>query len=116
MKELADRLRAMPKSYREKAIECFKMRVDLDMWKEADRLRTYDTWSVSFMNKNDLAAAGFYFTGREDVVRCTFCGVQVGRREPGDDPFKDHKRLGRCCEFISGYYSKNIHISSDDQP
>jgi hypothetical protein len=45
------------------------------MKKEADRLRTYDRWPVSFMNKNDMAAAGLYFMGSEDMVRCPFCGV-----------------------------------------
>jgi hypothetical protein len=54
-----------------------------NMKKEADRLRTYDICPVSFVNKNDMAAAGFYFMGSEDRVRCPLCGVQVGRWEPG---------------------------------
>jgi hypothetical protein len=68
--------------------------------KEADRLRTYDRWLVSFMNTNDMAAAGFYFTDREDVVRCAFCGVDVGRFDHGHDPLRDHKRWSPSCGFI----------------
>jgi len=45
---------------------------------KADRRKTYKDWQVSFMNKNYLAAAGFYFTNCSDVVRCAFCGVKVG--------------------------------------
>jgi len=40
------------------------------------------------MDANELAAAGFYFTNWSDVVRCAFCGVQVGRSEEGDDALK----------------------------
>jgi hypothetical protein len=88
----------------------------LDMKKEADRLRTYERWPVSFMNKHDMAAAGFYFTGREDTVRCPVCGVRIGQWEPGDDPFKDHKRWSSSCGFIKGYSVGNIPIGHDDDP
>jgi hypothetical protein len=57
-----------------------------DMNKEADRLRTYDSWSVSFMKKNDMAAAGFYFMCIGNMVRCLFSVVQVGCWGPGDEP------------------------------
>jgi hypothetical protein len=30
------------------------------------------------MNKNDMSAAGFYFTSPDDMVRCAFCEVHVG--------------------------------------
>ena len=30
------------------------------------------------MDVNQLVAAGFFFTNRADVVRCAFCGVEVG--------------------------------------
>jgi hypothetical protein len=43
--------------------------MDHKMMKEADRLKTNDSWPLSFMNKNDMAAAGFYFTGIGDMVR-----------------------------------------------
>lgn len=89
---------------------------DLDMKKEADRLRTYEKWPVSFMDKNDMSAAGFYFTDREDVVRCAFCGVEVGRWEQGDDPLRDHQRWSPSCGFIKGFIVGNIPIGSDGQP
>jgi len=44
---------------------------------EADRRKTFKKWDVSFMDKNHLVAAGFYFTGWGDVVFCALCGVEV---------------------------------------
>jgi E3 ubiquitin-protein ligase XIAP len=84
-----------------------------NMKKEADRLRTYDSWPVSFMDKNYMAAAGFYFVGSEDRVRCPFCGVQVGCWAPGDDPFSERKRWSQSCGFFKGYFTGNFPIGSD---
>jgi len=36
------------------------------------------------MEANKLAAAGFYFTNQCDVVRCAFCGIEVGHWEEGE--------------------------------
>ena len=41
------------------------------------------------MDKNYLAAAGFYFTNCGDVVRCAFCGVEVGYLKEGDKAIAD---------------------------
>jgi len=88
----------------------------LNMKSEADRRRTYEKWSVPFMDTNHLSAAGFYFTNRGDVVRCAFCGVEVGRWEEGDDAFRDHQRWSPSCGFIKGLRVGNIPIDSDGQP
>jgi hypothetical protein len=55
---------------------------DSTMLKEDDRLTTFDKWPVSFISKNNMEAARFYFLGRQDWVRCPFCGVQIGDCEP----------------------------------
>jgi len=88
----------------------------LNMKSEADRRRTYERWPVPFMDKDRLSAAGFYFTNRGDVVRCAFCGVEVGRWEEGDDAFRDHQRWSPSCGFIKGLIVGNIPIGSDGQP
>jgi len=64
----------------------------LNMKIEADSRKTYDEWPVPFMDKNQLAAAGFYLTNWGDVVRCAFCGVVVSYWKEGDDAFIDHQR------------------------
>ncbi|PSN55309.1 Death-associated inhibitor of apoptosis 1 [Blattella germanica] len=88
----------------------------LDMKRESDRRRTYESWTVLFMDPHRLSAAGFYFTGRSDVVRCPFCGVEVGDWEEGDDPFRDHQRWSPSCGFVRGMAVGNIPINPHGQP
>ena len=64
------------------------------------------------MDVNQLVAAGFFFTNRGDVVRCAFCGVEVGQWVQGDDAFKDHKRWSPSCEFVKGLFAGNIPAPS----
>lgn len=87
-----------------------------NMKSEADRRKTYERWPVSFMDINNLSAAGFYFTHKGDVVRCAFCGVEVGRWEEGDDPLSDHQRWSPSCGFIKGLMVGNIPVGCDGQP
>jgi len=64
----------------------------LNFKSEVDRRNTFKYWHVPFMDVYQLAAAGFFFTNRGDVVRCAFCGVEVGYWVEGDDAFKDQLR------------------------
>ena len=41
------------------------------------------------------------------MVRCAFCGVEVGQWE-GDDAFKDHQRWSPSCAFVKGLFVGNI--------
>ncbi|KAL1131906.1 hypothetical protein AAG570_011517 [Ranatra chinensis] len=47
-----------------------------------------------------MAAAGFYYLKRGDVVRCIFCGVEVGQWVDGDDPMVDHRKWSPACKFV----------------
>ncbi|KDR09161.1 baculoviral IAP repeat-containing protein 3-like [Zootermopsis nevadensis] len=93
-----------------------KMWASLNMKSEADRLKTYEKWPVLFMDPHALSAAGFYYTKRDDMVECAFCGVLVGRWEEGDDPFTDHQRWSPSCGFVRGFPVGNIPINSDGHP
>ncbi|XP_023710490.2 baculoviral IAP repeat-containing protein 2 [Cryptotermes secundus] len=88
----------------------------LNMKRESDRRKTYERWVVPFMDPNRLAAAGFYYINQGDVVRCVFCGVEVGHWEEGDDPFRDHQRWAPSCGFVRGLQVGNIPISQDGLP
>ena len=57
---------------------------------------------MPFMDKNQLVAAGFYYTNRGDVVRCAFCGVEVGMWDEDDCPLNEHRRFSPSCAFIKG--------------
>jgi E3 ubiquitin-protein ligase XIAP len=71
---------------------------------------------VPFMDAHRLSAAGFYYINQGDVVRCVFCGVEVGYWEEGDDPLRDHQRWAPSCGFVRGLQVGNIPISRDGQP
>jgi len=51
----------------------------LNLKSEVHRRKTFKYWRVLFMDVNQLAAAEFFFINRGDVVRCAFCGVEVGQ-------------------------------------
>lgn len=82
--------------------------------REVERLKTFEGWSVPFLSANQMAAAGFYYTKRDDVVRCAFCGVQVGSWEEGDNPMHDHQRWSPACRFIRKLPVGNVPINADN--
>jgi len=88
----------------------------LSMKNVADRRLTFEKWPVAFIDKNNLAEAGFYYTNHSDVGCCAFCVAQIGLWQEGDGAFKEHQRWNPNCEFIRGLYVGNIPISSSDQP
>jgi hypothetical protein len=81
---------------------------------EADRRKTFEGWSVPFMDKNSLAVAGFYYTSRGDIVRCAFCGVEVGCWQQEDWPLEDHKYFSPSCGFVKGFVFGNIPIDKPE--
>lgn len=74
--------------------------VGLDLYSESDRLRTFENWTVPFVNACDLASAGFYYTNRADSVKCPFCDIELGRWEIGDDPDTEHRKHSSLCSFV----------------
>jgi baculoviral IAP repeat-containing protein 7/8 len=82
--------------------------VDLNV--EANRLRTFENWNVPFIDKHQLALLGFYYYGPNDMVKCYFCGVEVGMWEEGDDVLTDHSRWSPSCSFIRRRPTNNVPI------
>jgi len=92
---------------------------NLNLKSEVDRRKTFKYWHVPFMNVNQLAAAGFFFTNKGDVVCCAFCEVEVGQWAEGDDAFKDHQRWSPSCAFVKELLVGNIYAppkTSQQQP
>ena len=85
----------------------------LNMKSEADHRKTYEIWRVPFMDTNQLAATGFYFTSWSDVVRCAFWSRS--RELEGDDAFKDLQRWNPSCGFVQWLFVGNIPIRSKHQ-
>lgn len=77
------------------------------------RLETYANWPLSYMKPEDLAAAGFYYTGMDDRVRCFECGVEICRWLRGDNPMADHQRWQDRCRFVRKVACGNVPLGVD---
>jgi hypothetical protein len=66
------------------------------------RIITYATmsWPPREQTPKQMAAAGFFYTGISDCVRCFACNGGLRNWLPGDDPWCEHKRWFPRCAFI----------------
>lgn len=81
---------------------------------ELIRLKTFDNWSIPFINKHTLALLGFYYCGPGDLVKCFCCKVEIGKWEDGDDVLNDHIKWSPSCVFIRyNNYTNNIPIDAE---
>ena len=65
------------------------------------RLETFRTWPrTAPVCSEDLAEAGFFYTGRSDVVRCFTCGTSINQWLPGDVPIDEHARHSPNCAYV----------------
>ncbi|NWT56100.1 BIR7B protein, partial [Erythrocercus mccallii] len=72
-----------------------------EMVTEEMRLSTFENWPRnSNMHPEQLARAGFFYTGQGDVVRCFYCDGGVRSWSFGDDPWREHAKWYPECEFL----------------
>lgn len=65
------------------------------------RLRTFETWPNNIhQTPQQLAQAGFYYTGTNDQVRCFHCDGGLRQWDEHDDPWKEHARWFSTCTFV----------------
>ncbi|XP_034253677.1 death-associated inhibitor of apoptosis 1-like isoform X2 [Thrips palmi] len=84
---------------------------------ERQRLESFAGYPSNSVDVRQLAKAGFFFTKSEDIVRCAFCDVEVGRWEEGDNPAEEHKKWSKNCPFLSHPSAvDNVAISPSDPP
>ena len=79
--------------------------IDDDMENEAQRLRSFhrnNGWRGA-VDPRQLAAAGFYYTGIHDHVKCFACDISLKAWLPADDPMQEHWKNQPNCPFISRF-------------
>lgn len=86
-----------------------KQQLDLNI--EENRLKTFENWNVAYIDKYLLALLGFYYYGPGDMVKCYFCGVEIGMWEEGDDILTDHMRWSPNCNLIRRNQTNNVPIN-----
>ncbi|XP_075182747.1 baculoviral IAP repeat-containing protein 1-like [Anomaloglossus baeobatrachus] len=68
---------------------------------EEGRLSSFTSWPFyAKIEPVQLVSAGFYFTGRRDIVRCFSCDGCLGHWEGNDDPWKEHAKWFPECDFL----------------
>ncbi|OXB67870.1 hypothetical protein ASZ78_005552 [Callipepla squamata] len=72
-----------------------------EMATEEMRLSTFQNWpQYTEMRPEQLARAGFFYTGQGDVVRCFYCDGGMRNWAFGDDPWREHAKWYPRCEFL----------------
>ncbi|NXU79340.1 BIR7B protein, partial [Oreotrochilus melanogaster] len=72
-----------------------------EMVTEEMRLSTFQNWPRSTdLHPEQLARAGFFYTGRGDVVRCFYCNGGLRNWSIGGDPWREHALWYPECEFL----------------
>lgn len=81
------------------------------MKSEEARLETFASWpSNSPVRPSDLAQAGLFYMGQNDLVQCFCCAGMLGAWEPGDSAWGEHETHYSNCFFILGHDVGNIPL------
>ncbi|XP_063628914.1 death-associated inhibitor of apoptosis 1-like [Cydia splendana] len=68
---------------------------------KAAHLRTFKDWPKSMKQKpEELAEAGFYYTGRSDKTKCFYCDGGLKDWEEDDVPWEQHARWFDRCAYV----------------
>ncbi|KAJ8666854.1 hypothetical protein QAD02_008516 [Eretmocerus hayati] len=80
---------------------------------EESRLRSFVNWPSSCVSPTDLAAAGFFYVGQTDRVRCFECRTEICNWEEGDQPMSEHQRWAGRCRFVRKLPCGNVPLGAD---
>ena len=79
-----------------------------------DRLRTYarepHPWPLARPSPEELAKAGFIYTGQATQVNCPTCDIYVEDwSDPRIDPVRKHYIYNRSCGFLLRHCAQRVH-------
>ncbi|EGI63470.1 PREDICTED: baculoviral IAP repeat-containing protein 7-B-like [Acromyrmex echinatior] len=80
---------------------------------ESVRLDSFKDWSNLWIKPEELTAAGFYYTGESDKVKCFMCEIELIKWKPGDNPIVRHKLNSKRCDFINNISWEKVPIDMD---
>lgn len=80
---------------------------------ESIRLDSFQGWPHLWMKPEKFAAAGFYYTGIKDQVKCFTCEITLLQWKPEDNPMVKHQRISRMCDFVNNIPCGNVPIGTD---
>lgn len=69
---------------------------------EHSRLASYSDWPPSMaQTPQQMAEAGFYYTGKGDKTVCFYCDLHLKDWEAKDNPWEEHARWFDSCAYVS---------------
>lgn len=72
-----------------------------DLASEHHRLTTFRDWPHDHpLHPCDLAAAGFYYLGTGDSVKCFKCSIPLHNWDPTDTPWGEHQKWSPRCPLV----------------
>ena len=81
-----------------------------DLSNEHHRLTTFVDWPHDHhIPAWDLSAAGFYYLGTGDSVKCYKCGIPLHNWDPTDTPWGEHKKWSPMCPLVLEHFSGRSH-------
>ncbi|XP_053390347.1 E3 ubiquitin-protein ligase XIAP-like [Mercenaria mercenaria] len=84
------------------------------------RIGSFVNWPENkTQDKNQLAAAGFAYTGMNDLVRCFYCSIGLSDWQEGACPWKQHSLASPACGHViqckgKGYIRRILGEHSQD--
>jgi len=81
--------------------------MDINMDFES-RLKTFnENWSLTFITPFEMAQAGFFYLGVENLVKCNDCKIRLYTWRSGDNPLCKHFSIAtNKCRFVRESVSK----------
>ncbi|CAK1585728.1 unnamed protein product [Parnassius mnemosyne] len=68
---------------------------------KSSRLLSFENWPLVMRQKpEDLAEAGFFYTGHADGTKCFHCGGGLKDWEDDDDPWQQHVQWFSQCAYV----------------
>ncbi|XP_061477326.1 LOW QUALITY PROTEIN: baculoviral IAP repeat-containing protein 1 [Rhineura floridana] len=73
----------------------------LNIYEDEDiRLDSFKTWPQdAHADATTLAKAGYFYTGKKDIVQCFSCAGRLTNWKETDDPWKEHAKFSPHCKL-----------------
>ena len=85
-----------------------------DLASEHHRLTTFVDWPHNHpIRPWDLSAAGFYYLGTNDSVKCFKCGISLHNWDPEDTPWGEHQKWSPRCPLVLEHFRDRPHQRED---
>ena len=90
---------------------------------EEERIKSFVGWPLNEAHAEQMAEAGFVYTGQEDLVYCFNCNIKLDRWSKHMEPLLRHKEESPTCSFmrqklraVRGEKGKTMSVVAPSKP